>query len=219
MIHNFANSNSIFNQFLSEIRDADIQSDRMRFRRNMERLGEIMAYEVSKKLAYVQQEIQTPLGTAEMNVIERMPVIASIMRAGIPLHQGFLNFFDKADNAFISAFRKHHKNGKFEIELEYVSCPDIDGRVLILVDPMLASGSSMLLAYKELMNYGKPKHVHIVSAIASVEGVNYIEKHINLTNVSLWFGAIDSDMTAQSYIVPGLGDAGDLAYGTKIRLD
>ncbi len=219
MIHNFSHSNSIFNQFLSEIRDADIQGDRMRFRRNMERLGEIMAYEVSKDLTYVKKDIQTPLGTADMNVIEKMPVIASIMRAGIPLHQGFLNYFDKADNAFISAYRKHHKNGKFEIALEYVSCPNIEDRVLILVDPMLASGSSMLLAYKELMNYGKPKHVHIVSAIASAEGVNFLKKNLNLTNVTLWFGAVDSDMTAQSYIVPGLGDAGDLSYGTKIHLD
>ena len=219
MIHNFANSNSLFNQFISEIRSSEIQVDRMRFRRNMERLGEVIAYEISKTLEYETSNIETPLGIAEMNLPKDMPVIASIMRAGIPFHQGMLNYFDKADNAFISAFRKHHKNGEFEIELEYVSSPSLDNKTLILVDPMLASGKSMELAYKALMRYGKPKHVHIVSAIASVEGVNFIEKHINMNDVTLWLGAIDSEMTAQSYIVPGLGDAGDLLYGTKIQLD
>ncbi len=219
MIHNFAKSNSIFNHFLSEIRDVDIQNDRMRFRRNMERLGEIFAYEISKKIDYISTDVQTPLGIAEMNLIDKMPVVASIMRAGIPLHNGVLNYFDMADNAFISAYRKHHRNGKFEIELEYVSCPDINDRTLILVDPMLASGKSMELAYKALLQYGKPKHTHIVSVIASVEGVNFIEKNINMTDVSLWFGAVDNEMTAQSYIVPGLGDAGDLSFGNKIHLD
>ena len=219
MIHNFEKSNSLFGHFLSEIRDADIQLDRMRFRRNMERLGEIFAYEISKEIEFNNVDVQTPLGVAPMNIISEMPIIASIMRAGIPLHQGVLNYFDQADNAFISAYRKHHKNGKFEIELEYVSCPSIEERVLILVDPMLASGKSMELAYKALMAYGKPKHVHIVSAIASVEGVAFLKKNINMSEVTLWFGAIDEEMTAKSYIVPGLGDAGDLSFGTKLHLD
>jgi len=219
MINNFAKSNSLFNQFLSEIRSSEIQVDRMRFRRNMERLGEIVAYEISKEMDYISSDIETPLGVAKMNLLKEMPIIASIMRAGIPLHQGVLNYFDQADNGFISAYRRHHKNGKFEIELEYVSCPSIEGRVLILVDPMLASGKSMELAYKALLRYGTPKHVHIVSAIASVEGVNFLEKNINMNNVSLWFGAVDDEMTAQSYIVPGLGDAGDLSFGSKLQLD
>ncbi|RLD46942.1 MAG: uracil phosphoribosyltransferase [Bacteroidetes bacterium] len=219
MIYNFAESNSLINQFISEIRNVDVQNDRLRFRRNMERIGEVFAYEISKVLEYSAQDIETPLGVAKMNLVSNQPIIASIMRAGIPLHIGLLNFFDKADNAFISAYRRHHKNGEFEIELEYVSCPNIDGKVLILVDPMLASGKSMELSYKALMRYGKPKHVHIVSAIASTEGVNFLKKNINLKDVTLWFGAIDGEMTAQSYIVPGLGDAGDLSFGEKIHLD
>ena len=219
MVNNLGKSNSLFNQFLSEIRNVDVQTDRMRFRRNMERLGEIFAYEISKKLDYSTKEIITALGTSEMKTISTMPIIASIMRAGIPFHQGVLNYFDHADNAFISAYRRHHRNGKFDIELEYISCPNIDKQTLILVDPMLASGRSMELAYKALLQYGKPKHTHIICAIASLEGVNYIKKRLNMNRITLWVGAIDDEMTAQSYIVPGLGDAGDLAFGEKIELD
>lgn len=219
MIYNFAKSNSLFNQFISEIRNVDIQKDRFRFRMNMQRIGEIFAYEISKTLEYEKKEIVTPLGVADVELMNNQPIIASIMRAGIPLHLGVLNYFDQADNAFISAYRRHHKNGKFEIELEYVSCPNIDGKILILVDPMLASGKSMELAYKALMRYGKPKHVHIVSAIASTEGVALLKKNLNLKDISLWLGAIDDEMTAQSYIVPGLGDAGDLSFGAKLQLD
>lgn len=219
MVHNLGNTNSIFNQFISEIRNQDIQGDRLRFRKNMERLGEIFAYEISKNLDYKKIDIVSPLGVSEMNLIEQQPVLATILRAGLPLHQGFLNYFDRADNAYISAYRKHHKNGKFDIELEYLSCPDITDKVLILIDPMLATGSSMEIAYKAILQYGKPKHTHIVSAIASIEGVNYIKRKFNMNQVSLWLGAIDDEMTAQSYIVPGLGDAGDLAFGAKLELD
>ncbi len=219
MVHILGKENSIFNQFLSEIRSQDIQSDRMRFRRNMERLGEVFAYEISKTLTYEAQEISSSLGVSEMNLIKRQPVLATILRAGLPLHQGLLNYFDNADNAYISAYRKHHKNGKFDIQLEYLSCPDISDRILILADPMLATGASMEVAYKAILQFGKPKHTHIVSAIASLEGVNYIKRKLNMNRITLWLGAIDDELTAQSYIVPGLGDAGDLAFGEKLELD
>ncbi len=219
MVYNLGTTNSILNQFLSEIRNQDFQSDRMRFRRNMERLGEIFAYEISKKLKYETKEVISPLGVSEMKLLQEQPILATILRAGLPLHQGLLNYFDHADNAFISAYRKHHKNGRFDIELEYVSCPDIDGKTLVLVDPMLATGSSMELTYKALLQFGKPKHTHIVAAIASLEGMNYIKKQLNMNQVTVWVAAIDDEMTAQSYIVPGLGDAGDLSYGGKLSLD
>lgn len=215
MVYNLGNKNSLLNQFLSEIRDENIQTDRMRFRRNLERLGEIFAYELSKKLDYESKEIITPLGVTEVPLLKQQPVIATILRAGLPMHQGLLNYFDQADNAFISAYRKYHKNGKFDIRIEYASTPDLTDRVLILSDVMLASGASVVMTYKELIANGKPKHTHIVSALASAEGVEYIKKHLPTTKVSLWLGAIDDELTAKSYIVPGLGDAGDLAYGTK----
>ncbi len=215
MITNLGEKNSIFNEFISEIRDAEMQKDRMRFRKNMERIGEVFAYEISKTLEYQEKEITSPLGISKINNIKEQPVLATIMRAGLPLHQGLLNFFDKADNAFISAYRKHNKNGKFHIELEYASCPKIDGRVLILVDPMLATGASMALTYKTLLAFGKPSITHIVSAIACTDGINFVKSQLSRQNVKLWVGAIDNELTAQSYIVPGLGDAGDLAYGVK----
>lgn len=215
MVYNLGKKNSLLNQFLSELRDENIQVDRMRFRRNLERLGEIFAYELSKKLNYESKEIITPLGVTEVSLMKEQPVIATILRAGLPLHQGLLNYFDKADNAFVSAYRKYHKNEKFDIRIEYASCPDLTDRILILSDVMLASGASVVMAYKELLANGKPKHTHIVSAVASAEGVEYIKKHLPSTKVSLWLGAIDDELTAKSYIVPGLGDAGDLAYGTK----
>ena len=215
MVHNLGNKNSLLNQFLSEIRDEEIQLDRMRFRQNLERLGEIFAYEISKGMEYEQKEITTPLGVSNMNLLKEQPVLATIFRAGLPLHQGLLNFYDQADNAFISAYRRYQKSEKFEIRIEYASSPDLDNRILIISDVMLATGASAVMAYKELLNYGKPKHTHIVSVLASVEGVEYIRKNLSSSKVSLWVAAIDDELTAQSYIVPGLGDAGDLAYGTK----
>lgn len=215
MVHILGNGNSIFNEFIAEIRDENIQKDSMRFRRNMERMGEIMAYEVSKTLAFENKETVTPLGIANVSRVKEQPVIATILRAGLALHQGFLNYFDRAENAFISAYRKHHKDGSFDVQVEYLACPDINDKVLILCDPMLATGSSMVLTYKAIMQRGKPKHTHIVSVIASSEGVEYAKKHLP-ENVTLWCGAVDDELTAQAYIVPGLGDAGDLAYGNKI---
>lgn len=216
MIHHLALQNSILNQFLSEIRDVEVQKDRMRFRRNMERLGEIFAYEISKTLPYATVEITTPFGEAHSKQLSSQPVIATILRAGIPLHQGVLNYFDQAQNAFIGSYRKHHKNNSFEIALEYVTCPDLSEKILIICDPMLASGSSMVLAYKELIKKGTPKHTHIVTAIASAQGLDYLKSHMPSNNYTVWCGAIDEELTAQAYIVPGLGDAGDLAFGDKL---
>jgi uracil phosphoribosyltransferase len=207
-------TNSIFNQFISEIRDASIQTDSMRFRRNLERMGEIMAYELSKDLNYKISSVTTPLGEAEVGLIDDQIVIGTILRAGLPLHQGVLNYFDKAQNAFVSAYRKHHKDNSFEIAIEYLSSPDLEGKILILTDPMLATGASMVLAFKGLQSKGTPKHIHIVAAIASKEGLTYVEKNMP-ENTTVWVGAVDDELTVQSYIVPGLGDAGDLAYGVK----
>ncbi len=216
MIHNLSAQNSVFNQFLSEIRDLEIQKDSMRFRKNLERMGEIFAYEVSKTLNYKTAQTTTPLGEAESMVLAQQPVIATILRAGIPLHIGILNYFDKAQNAFVSAYRRHHKDNTFEIALEYVACPDLTGQTLILCDPMLATGSSMVLTYKALLAKGIPAHTHIVTAIASQQGLDHVKAKMPNTNYTIWCGAIDEELTAQSYIVPGLGDAGDLAFGSKL---
>lgn len=216
MVHNLSLQNSILNQFVAELRDVEIQKDGMRFRRNLERLGEIFAYEVSKTLSYETIETTTPLGIAETKRLIEQPVIATILRAGLPLHTGLLNYFDRAQNAFISAYRKHHKNNSFEIALEYIACPGLENCTLILCDPMLATGSSIVLTYKALMAKGIPKHAHIVSAIASSEGVEYVKRNMPTANFTLWCAAIDEELTAQAYIVPGLGDAGDLAFGEKI---
>jgi uracil phosphoribosyltransferase len=215
MIHILGNENSLLNQFISEIRDEIIQKDSMRFRKNLERIGEIFAYEISKKLKYEVSEVVTPLGVAEVPVLKSQPVIATILRAGLPLHNGFLNFYDRAENAFVTAYRRHHKNGNFDIQIEYTSSPDLTDKTLILSDPMLASGMSMVMTYKELLSKGKPKHTHIVAVLASVQGLEYTKKHLSSTGVTFWIGAIDDELTAQSYIVPGLGDAGDLAFGEK----
>jgi uracil phosphoribosyltransferase len=215
MIHNLSKSNSIFSQYTSEIRNIHVQKDRMRFRRNLERMGEIFAYEISKTLAYENVEITTPLGISNIPLPAQQPVLATILRAGLPLHNGLLNYFDNAENGFISAYRKHHKDGTFQVEVEYLSCPDITDKVVIISDPMLATGTSLVLAYKALLNRGIPSHVHIVCSIASLQGVEYVKRNLP-ANTTIWCGAIDDELTAQSYIVPGLGDAGDLAYGTKI---
>lgn len=217
MVQILGNENSILNQFIAELRDIEIQKDSLRFRKNLERIGEIFAYEISKRLDYKVAEITTPLGTTESKILRNYPVLAVIMRAGLPLHQGFLNFFDKSENAFLSSYRKYHKDGSFEVQIEYVSKPALEGRELILVDPMLATGLSMALSYRELIGEEeKPVHAHFVSVIASLEGVNYIKRNFSSSEVTLWVGAIDDELTAQAYIVPGLGDAGDLAFGTKV---
>ena len=207
--------NSIFNHFIREIRDVKIQNDAMRFRRNIERIGEIFAYEISKEMEYKSKDITTPLGISTESLMTEKPVLATILRAGLPLHQGFLNYFDSSDNCFISAYRKHKKSGDFEVKIEYISSPNLDDETIILCDPMLASGSSMILAMEAIMSKGNPKHIHIVSIIASAEGVDYVKENIPMQNCTLWLGAKDAEMTAQSYIVPGLGDAGDLAFGEK----
>jgi uracil phosphoribosyltransferase len=214
-MHNLSEKNSIIHQFIGELRNVDIQGDSMRFRRNLERIGEIFAYEISKTLAYVQQDITTPLGIANMPQLEHQPVIATILRAGLPVHQGLLNYFDRAENAFVSAYRKHHKDNSFEIKIEYLSSPELDNKTLIICDPMLATGQSMYLAYKALLKMGTPKHIHIIGLIASAEGVNYVKANFP-ENTTIWLGAVDDELTAKSYIVPGLGDAGDLAYGKKV---
>lgn len=215
MIKMLGESNSLLNRFIYEIRSVQIQSDRLRFRRNLERISEIFAYELSRDLNYKAASVQTPLGIAEMNIPCDKIVVASILRAGLPMHNGFLNYFDGAENAFISAYRKYSKDGTFKIQFEHLSCPYIADKVLIIVDPMLATGASMVLAYKALIEKGKPKHTHIVSIIASKEGVDYTKKNLPQKETTIWLGAIDDELTVKSYIVPGLGDAGDLAYGGK----
>jgi len=214
MVNIVGANNSIFNQFMSQLRDAEVQKDSMRFRRNLERIGEIMAYEISKKLIYETKEVVTPLGVVNMSLIAEKPVLATVLRAGLPLHQGLLNYFDDADNAFISAYRKHHKDNTFEVKVEYLATPELTGRTLILADPMLATGSSMVLTYQALLTRGLPAHIHIVSVVASTEGLAYVKRYLP-ENVTFWLGAVDDELTVQSYIVPGLGDAGDLAFGTK----
>jgi uracil phosphoribosyltransferase len=216
MVHDLSKQGSIFSQYISEIRDEKIQKDPLRFRRNLERMGEIFAYEISKTLEYTKKETQTPLGIAESQIINEQPVLATILRAGLPLHHGMLNIFDQAQNAFISAYRKHHKDNTFEVKVEYLASPPLDNRILILADPMLATGTSLILSYQGMLQRGTPKHVHLVSLIASRQGVEYIKSHMPGNNYTLWVGAIDEELTAQSYIVPGLGDAGDLAYGEKV---
>ncbi len=207
--------NTIANRFIAELRDVNVQKDRMRFRRNLERIGEVLAYELSKTLSYEEKEIETPMGIAKVSLPLEKVVLGTILRAGLPLHQGLLNVFDAADNAFISAYRMHHKDGTFEINVEYVSCPLLDNAVLVLCDPMLATGASIDLALKALGEYGKPAQIHVLAAIASTNGINYIRRLY--PNIKLWIGAQDDELTAKSYIVPGLGDAGDLSYGSKVQ--
>src|SRR5688500_1667493 len=215
MVINLSETNSLLGTWISEIRDVQIQTDRLRFRRNLERIGEIAAYEISKQLEYVEKEVQTPLGISICPMLTEQPVLATILRAGLPLHQGLLNFFDRADNAFISAFRKHNRDGSFEISLDYVSCPELENRVVIIADPMLATGSSLVKTIQFLREEGRPKEIHIVVAIACTVGIEYVQR--SEPNVKIWCGAIDEELTAKGYIVPGLGDAGDLAFGTKVQ--
>jgi uracil phosphoribosyltransferase len=216
MIVNLSQQHSLVSNWVSELRDIDIQNDRMRFRRNLERIGEAAAYEISKVLPFEEREVQTPLGTAMSKLLKDQPVLATILRAGLPLHQGLLNYFDKADNAFISAYRKHNKDGSFEISLDYISCPEMENRVLIISDPMLATGSSLVKTIHYLKEEGNPREIHIVVAIACSVGIEYVIREE--PSVTIWCGDIDEELTAKGYIVPGLGDAGDLAFGTKIQM-
>jgi uracil phosphoribosyltransferase len=216
MVINLSEQHSLISNWVSELRDVDIQTDRMRFRRNLERIGEAAAYEISKVLPFVEKEVQTPLGTATCKILQYHPVLATILRAGLPLHQGLLNFFDKADNAFISAYRKHKKDGSFDISLDYISCPELEDRVVIVSDPMLATGSSLVKTIHFLKEEGRPKEIHIVAAIACTVGIEYVKREE--PSVTIWCGDIDDELTAKGYIVPGLGDAGDLAYGVKVQM-
>lgn len=198
-----------------ELREISVQGDSLRFRRNLQRLGEIFAYEISKTFEYAPQDVTTSLGQLVMQQPIEKPVLATILRAGLPLHQGLLNYFDNADSAFVSAFRKYSKDEKFTISLDYVSSPSVQDKILIVSDPMLATGGSLVASLKGLMEKGTPKHIHVVCAVASDEGIAFVKKHLSRYNLTIWVGAIDDELTAKAYIVPGLGDAGDLAYGKK----
>jgi uracil phosphoribosyltransferase len=216
MVINLSQHYSILCDWIAEIRDQSLQADRMRFRRNLERIGEIAGYEISRHLAFEEKDVQTPLGISNSKVLKNQPVLATILRAGLPLHQGLLNVFDKADNAFISAYRKHDRDGSFEISLGYITSPDLENRILIISDPMLATGSSMVKTIQQLRSEGNPAEIHIVTAIACTVGIEYLRRAMPVCKV--WCGAIDDELTAKGYIVPGLGDAGDLSYGNKIQL-
>ena len=212
---NFAETNSVLNQYMAEIRDVQVQSDRMRFRRNIERIGEIMAYEMSKELTYSEKQVQTPLGIAPVSTFDDDVVIATVFRAGLPLHAGFLNVFDRAGNAFVSAYRKYKDTLKFDIHIEYIASPRIDGKTLIITDPMLATGSSMELSYQAMLTKGHPAEIHVASIIASRQAVEHIAETFPEDKTTIWCAAIDPEINEHSYIVPGLGDAGDLAFGEK----
>lgn len=214
-IINLSKENSILSQFLKEIRDEEIQKDPIRFRNNLERIGALFAIEISKHLNYEDVATTTPLGEAESRVLSSKLVLATILRAGLPMHQGMVKIYDQAQNAFVSAYRRHHKDGSFDVKVEYISSPSLDNKTLIICDPMLATGHSMVLAYKELIKKGKPAHTHVVSIVATTQGIEEMKKKINNKNITLWIAALDEELTAQAYIVPGLGDAGDLAFGEK----
>ena len=217
MVRILNKENTILNKFLAQMRDKRVQVDSMRFRRNMERVGEIMAYEISKRLNYTTHMVETPLGVAAVEEISDKVVIATILRAGLPFHQGFLNYFDDADNGFVSAYRKSRPDGSFIVDVEYVSTSSLAGKTLILVDPMLATGTSLMLVYDALVRRaGEPEHTHFAAAFASEQGVEYVRKHTNPEKCTLWCAAVDPELTSKSYIVPGIGDAGDLAYGVKL---
>lgn len=214
-IINFSETNSILNQYVAEIRNVEVQNDRLRFRRNIQRIGEIMAYELSKSFAYSAKDVQTPLGIASVNTSDNKLVLSTILRAGLPFHQGFLSYFDDAENAFVSAYRKYKDTLKFDIHIEYIASPRIDGKTLIITDPMLATGGSMELSYQAMLTKGHPAEIHVVSVIASQQAVNHIANVFPQEITTIWCAAIDPEINDHSYIVPGLGDAGDLAYGEK----
>lgn len=214
-IVNFAEQRSLVSQYMAELRDVDVQTDMLRFRTNLRRIGQIMAYEISRTIQYRREEIQTPLAKADADVIDTKLVLATIFRAGVPFHQGFLDYFDRAENAFVSAYRKYKEKENFDVCIEYLASPRLDGKTLVLADPMLATGASMELSYRALLTKGTPAEIHVASVIASQKAVDYIAEHFPAEKTTLWVGAIDPEINAHSYIVPGLGDAGDLAYGTK----
>jgi len=216
MVINLSEQHSLVSNWVAELRNTEVQGDRMRFRRNLERIGEVAAYEISKQLPWTTQEVPTPLGTHESKVLESQPVLATILRAGLPLHNGMLNYFDKADNAFVSAYRKHHHDGSFEIRMEYMSCPVIENRVVIISDPMLATGASIVKTIQHMKEEGNPASIHVVVAIACTVGIESIIRDCG-EDITIWCGDIDEELTAKGYIVPGLGDAGDLAFGSKIQ--
>lgn len=216
MIVNLSEQHSLVSNWVSELRDVNVQSDRMRFRRNLERIGEVAAYEISKILPYTERVVETPLGTHNSKVLMEQPVLATILRAGLPLHNGMLNYFDKADNAFVSAYRKHDRDGSFEIHMEYMSCPNLENRLVIISDPMLATGASIVKTIQYMKGEGAPSEIHVVVAIACTVGIEYIMREVG-ENVRIWCGDIDDELTAKGYIVPGLGDAGDLAFGPKMQ--
>jgi len=213
MITNLSEKHSLVSNWIAELRDVSIQTDRMRFRKNIERIGEVIAYEISKTLPWEEREVTTPLGIAKEKMLTQQPVLATILRAGMSLHNGMLHYFDKADNAFIAAYRKHHRDGSFEISLEYLSCPSLENRTLILCDPMLATGASLVKTIEYLRREGTFNSLHIACVIACTEGLEFLKRHEPTAHI--WCGAIDEELTAKGYIVPGLGDAGDLAYGEK----
>lgn len=214
-IINFAETPSLVSQYMSELRDVNTQGDMMRFRRNLQRIGEIMAYETSKRMRYRKETVTTPLATSTDDVIDEQVVLATIFRAGIPFHQGFLDYFDKAQNAFVSAYRKYREKENFDVFIEYIASPLLDGKTLVIADPMLATGSSMELCYRALLTKGNPAHIHVASIIASEAAVDYIKSKFPEEKTTVWIGAIDPEINSHSYIVPGLGDAGDLAHGVK----
>ena len=215
-INNLEKTDSVFNQYMAELRDAVIQQDRMRFRRNLERIGEVMAYEISKSFEYDDEEVTTPLGIKQIRTMHEQPVIATILRAGLPFHNGMLSMFDQADSAFIAAYRKYDKNEEdSEIRVEYFSSPDIEDRILILCDPLLATGESIVKTLNGLMEDMLPKEIHIAVAVASQDGLDYVERTMSRLPVTIWVGSIDEELTARAYVVPGIGDVGDLAYGEK----
>lgn len=215
IVHLFTNQHSLLNEYVYQLRDVSIQKDRMRFRKNIERIGQIMAYEISKTLEWTSTEVTTPLGTHSSKKLTEQPVLATILRAGLSMHKGLLDFFDQSDCAFISAYRKHENNSHhFDIVVEYLASPSIEGKTLLLIDPMLATGQSIELTYKAILKRGTPKHLHVVSLIGSTEGVNYLKQ--KLPNATLWLADMDDTLNEDGYIVPGLGDAGDLSYGEKI---
>jgi uracil phosphoribosyltransferase len=216
MVHHLSEKHSLLSNWIAELRDVQIQKDRMRFRRNIERIGEVIAYEMSKHMAHKVANTTTPLGIHASKILMEQPVIATVLRAGLPMHQGMLNYFDKADNAFISAYRKHHPDGSFEISVEYLSCPDLNNRILIVADPMLATGASLVETIQAITKTQKPKEIHIAVAIASKKGIETVQAALGM-DTSIWCGDIDDVLNDKSYIVPGLGDAGDLAYGTKMQ--
>ncbi len=214
-VHLIGDSDSVLNQFIAEIRDQEIQKDAMRFRQNMHRIGQILAYELSRSFSYSDKLIGTPLGTKKMRLSNEQIVVASVLRAGLTLHHGVLEIFDRAENAFISAYRKNISQYEFDIHVEYLACPDLNGKTLILADPMIATGRSLLMVHKAILKNGTPAKIHIVSVIASQKGLEHIQEHLPATT-EIWLAAVDPDLDAKSYIVPGLGDAGDLAFGSKL---